>query len=113
MSSKITSELSEMVSLLYVPVPDQETARSIAKHLVEQRLAVCVNVISNMESFFEWQGKIQHIAEYLLIIKVMAIKIAIVKKQLQEMHPYQAPFIGEIRLADVNNSFLDNIQLLC
>lgn len=102
-----------MVSLLYVPVPDQEIARLIAKHLVEQRLALCVNIINNMESVFEWQGRVQHIAEFLLIIKVTAFKITMIKEQLQQMHPYQAPFIGEIRLADVNSSFLDNVQLLC
>lgn len=113
MNTKISNDLKEMISLLYVPVPDKEMARLIAKHLVEQRLALCVNIISNMESVFEWQGKVEHVVEYLLIIKVTALKIGLLKEQLQQMHPYKSPFIGEIRLADVNSSFLDNVPLPC
>jgi|GEM_PF-397967 periplasmic divalent cation tolerance protein len=113
MTTKIKSETQEMISLLYVPIPDRSSARSIGRHLIERRLALCVNIIGEMESIYEWQGKVEHLEEILLIIKVNATKIGIVKQQVEQMHPYQAPFIGEIRLADINDSFLSGMHLVC
>jgi uncharacterized protein involved in tolerance to divalent cations len=46
-----------------------EEARKIARHLVENQLAACVNIVPEIESIYRWQGKVESSSEWLLLIK--------------------------------------------
>ena len=54
--------------LILTTAGSQEEARSIARQLVERRLAACVNIIPSVHSVYRWQEKIEEAAEYLLLI---------------------------------------------
>ena len=52
-----------------VTVPGARQANNLARLLLRDRLAACVNIVSGVESLYWWQGKIERSAEKLLIIK--------------------------------------------
>jgi periplasmic divalent cation tolerance protein len=64
---------------------------TIALRLVEERLAACVNVLPEMESFFRWHGAVERDRERQLVIKTTAARLARLEERLLEMHPYDVP----------------------
>lgn len=64
---------------------------TIAMRLVEERLAACVNVLPEMESFFRWHGAVERDRERQLIIKTRASRVSELERRLHDMHPYDLP----------------------
>lgn len=71
--------------------PDQTTAEELAAHLVENRLAACVNIIPGMRSFYEWKGEVCRDAEFILLIKTRAAIYPRLEKTIVDRHPYELP----------------------
>jgi len=69
----------------------QEEAGKIARHLVERRLAACVNVVPQVASIYRWQGKIEEASEWLLIVKTTAAAFGQVRQAIAELHSYELP----------------------
>jgi periplasmic divalent cation tolerance protein len=78
--------------------PDTETARNIARRLVEQRLAACGNVLPQIHSVYRWQGKIESADETLAIFKLPASRYAEFEETLRSLHPYEVPEIISCRI---------------
>jgi periplasmic divalent cation tolerance protein len=68
-----------------------DEARKIALHLVENRLAACVNLIPRVESIYRWQGKVESAAEWLLLVKTTAKRVPAVRDAIGELHSYELP----------------------
>lgn len=73
--------------------PDENQAREVAKHLVSNRLAACINILPKMTSVYQWQGKLEQGEEHLLLIKTEQHRIADLQKAIKETHPYELPEI--------------------
>ncbi len=73
--------------------PDQESASGIANHLVENRLAACVNISSQVKSVYRWQGEIETADEYMLFIKTAASSYDELELTILSIHPYELPEI--------------------
>lgn len=58
MSSTSGSYTAGSGSICYVTTPNEESAKKIATDLVSNKLAACVNIIPNIQSVYEWEGKI-------------------------------------------------------
>jgi len=72
--------------------PDEASARRIARALVEERLAACVNVIPKVTSVYRWEGRVQENEEWLLIIKSAAtVDEERLKDRVLTLHPYDVP----------------------
>jgi periplasmic divalent cation tolerance protein len=69
-----------------------EEASRIAEALVAGRLAACVQ-LSPIESWYCWQGKIEHAPETRLQIKTMAHLVAEVEQRVRALHSYEVPEI--------------------
>lgn len=73
-------------------VPDRESALKLARTLVEERLAACVNVIPRVTSVYRWQGAVEENDEVLLVIKTAAsVDLEKMKDRLLTVHPYDVP----------------------
>ena len=73
-------------------VPDTESALKLARTLVEERLAACVNVIPRVTSVYRWQGAVEQNDEVLLVIKTAAtVDLDKMKDRLLTVHPYDVP----------------------
>jgi periplasmic divalent cation tolerance protein len=70
---------------------NDEDANALARVLVEQRLAACVNAISRVASTYRWRGEVQQDQETLLIIKTTAPRLAALEKAIREHSKYELP----------------------
>jgi periplasmic divalent cation tolerance protein len=97
--------------VLMVTTPDEETAREIARSLVEGKLAACVNLLPGMKSIYRWDGEIQEEPEVLLLIKT---KVDLFKTQLvlqiQKLHPYDVPEIIALPITAGEHTYLNWIR---
>ncbi|MGN6789098.1 MAG: divalent-cation tolerance protein CutA [Rhodanobacteraceae bacterium] len=87
--------------------PDAETATRIARTLVEERLAACVNRLPNVNSTYRWQGEIHEDAEVLLLIKTTRERFDTLRERLVELHPYEVPELVAFDIADGLPACLD------
>lgn len=74
-------------------LPDRESAAKLARHLVEERLAACVNVLESCESTYRWQGKIETAREVPVLIKSTVARYAELERAIKSAHPYELPEI--------------------
>lgn len=80
-------------TVIFVTCANLKEARRIAKGLLEKKLAACVSITSPVESFFWWEGKIDHAEEVLLIIKSKKTKLPALMQLVKSLHSYQVPEI--------------------
>ena len=78
-----------------------DSAPTIAKALVHQRLAACVNVLPAVESVYRWDGEVVTDTEKTLLIKTASERVSDLRIRLLELHPYDVP---EIVVIDVDVS---------
>lgn len=79
--------------LVLCNTPDHETASRIARQLVEERLAACINILPTARSVYRWQGKIEEAAEVPLLMKTTWQAYPRLERRLLELHPYELPEI--------------------
>ena len=79
--------------LILTSLPDAASAQSLAAHLVEQRLAACVNILAPCRSVYRWEGKIEEASEVPLIIKTTAERYSALEAEILAHHPYELPEI--------------------
>ncbi|KAL4855287.1 hypothetical protein ACK3TF_004043 [Chlorella vulgaris] len=99
------------LSLVFVTVPTKEVAHSIARNLVESKLAACVNIIPGtqlcLESVYVWQGKVATDAELLLKIKTRRALVAQLAAAVKELHPYDECEVTAVDVTGGSDSYLD------
>jgi periplasmic divalent cation tolerance protein len=85
----------------------EDEARKIARHLVEQRLAACVNIVPRMESIYCWQGKLESSGEWLLLIKTTVERFPAVRDAIRDLHSYELPECIAISIEDGSSGYLE------
>jgi len=85
--------------IVYCTVPDQDVADRLARRLVEERLAACVNRITGVVSTYAWQGEVKTDAELLLLIKTTRTRFDALRARIVELHPYELPEIVAVDVA--------------
>lgn len=93
--------------LVLCTCPDSDTAGSIARTLVEERLAACVNRVPGLTSVYRWQGVIREEGEVLLLIKTTAWRFDALRARLVELHPYEVPEVIALDIAAGHAPYLD------
>ena len=86
-------------------------AQTIARKLVEQRLAACGNVVeAPVRSIYRWKGKVESAREYLLILKSSRRRFAALEKAVRELHSYDVPEIIALSVVVGSRGYLDWIS---
>jgi periplasmic divalent cation tolerance protein len=86
-------------SIITTTYPDKESAKSVAKLLVEKRLVACAQIIP-IESVYLWQGKIHDEEETMLIAKSKNLLFDKIIATIRENHSYEVPQIVQIPITD-------------
>jgi periplasmic divalent cation tolerance protein len=77
--------------IVWTTIGSSTDGHKLASVLVEERLAACVNVMSEMESVYRWQGKVETERERQVVMKTTANRIPALKARLRELHDYELP----------------------
>jgi periplasmic divalent cation tolerance protein len=96
--------------IVMTTVGSADEAERIARGLVEQRLAACVNIISGVESVYRWQGNIEVTREWLLVIKTTDAAFGRLRDAILKLHSYEVPEIISLPIDDGGEAYLRWIE---
>ena len=89
-----------LFQIVLTACPDAACAERIARALVEEGLATCVNILPPMQSIYRWKGKIETASEQLLVIKSPVASFPAIRDRVRSLHPYELPEIIAVPIAD-------------
>jgi periplasmic divalent cation tolerance protein len=92
--------------IIFVTAGSAVEAEHLARTLVEERLAACVNRIRSVKSIYRWQGKVEESEEELLIIKSRNELFASVEKRVSELHSYAVPEVVAVPIIKGSQAYL-------
>jgi periplasmic divalent cation tolerance protein len=93
--------------IVLTTVGSENEARKIARHLVEHKLAACVNIVPHVESVYRWQDKVESASEWLLMIKTTAEGFASVRDAIRTLHSYELPECLALAVDDGSSEYLE------
>jgi len=99
----------ENIRVVFVSLPRDE-AKSLARRMVENRLAACVNIVPKIESYFWWNDKLEHDEEALLIIKTTQQRFDALRAWVVENHPYDLPEVISLPLSDGFSDYIEWVK---
>ena len=96
---------SEAVVVL-ITFPMDADVRRFASTLVGEGRAACVNILSDVESVYRWQGRVEHARERQLIVKTRRARVDGLRRRVAELHPYDTPEFLVVPVADGDPRYL-------
>ena len=84
----------------------EEQAGGIARALVEQRLAACVNIVPGARSVYRWKGEIEQATEWVLIIKSRRDLMNDLRAAIGKIHSYEVPELLAVPVVDGSEDYL-------
>lgn len=96
--------------VIYCTVPTKQDAKSIAKILLTQRLAACINIMDKVQSIFSWHDEICEEKELLMMIKTKSTLFDRVKQAIKLTHPYNIPEIIALPIEQADSEYLEWIN---
>jgi periplasmic divalent cation tolerance protein len=102
------SEREEIV--VFITTRDDDEAATLARALVQERLAACVNIVRNVRSIYLWQGKLEDDSEVLMIVKTQHKLFESLYAKVKELHSYDLPEVIGIPITTGSEDYLRWIQ---
>lgn len=96
--------------VVYITVGDAMQAETMARLLLDKKLAACCNIINSVRSLYRWQGKTCDDMEFLLVIKTRADKFEELKAVVLAAHPYSCPEIIALPIVAGHEPYLQWIN---
>lgn len=97
--------MTEKIVVLSTCGSEEEAVR-IAKGLVEEHLAACVNLVPRIRSFYRWQGKVEDSAEWMLVVKTSRARFSALRAVLEAAHSYELPEVLALPIVDGSPNYL-------
>lgn len=92
--------------VVFITVPDEDVAVRIAKSVVEERFAGCVNIVKGLRSIYRWEGNIEDEPEVLMVVKTKKGLFDNLQRRVKELHPYSVPEIIALPIIDGFEGYL-------
>lgn len=105
-----TWRAGEAARAVLVTAPDREVGARLARALVGEGLAACVNLVPGVTSVYRWQGEVCEDAEVLLVVKTTAARLDPLRARVLELHPYEVPELVALAPAAVEARYLAWLQ---
>ena len=96
--------------LVMTTYPDATGAEDLARTLVRERLAACVNVLPRMTSIYMWQGEEQRGEEHQLFIKTRRERFDALRDRIDALHPYEVAEIIALPIENGLSAYLNWID---
>jgi len=87
--------------------PSAEIAREVSRLLVQKNLVACVNIMPEVESVYQWQGKVCEEKEVLVMMKTTERNLAALELELVDLHPYDIPEFITLEIKSGYQPYLD------
>jgi periplasmic divalent cation tolerance protein len=104
------SRSEDEVQVTLVTAPDPEVGARIARALVEERLAACVNVVPGVRSVYRWGGAVQEDEEVLLVAKTRRDRAVALAERVRALHPYELPEVLALPACAGSEPYLDWVR---
>ncbi len=101
--------MTDKIVILSTCATDAE-AEKIARLLLEERLAACVNVIPRMRSFYRWNGAVESAEECLLVIKSSRDLFERLRVVLEGAHSYEVPEAIALPILDGAETYMNWLE---
>ncbi len=92
--------------LVLCTAPDESTAATLARGIVEAKLAACVNIVPGLRSFYRWKGELNDEPEAQLLIKTRRERFADLEAWVKVHHPYDVPELLALEIAAGSREYL-------
>lgn len=89
----MTSATTTQVVAAYLTFPDEETAGKVARALVQQRVAACVNLLPAGTSVYRWKGEVLTEPEVVALAKTTRAQLPRLIEAVKQLHPYEVPAV--------------------
>ncbi|TVS11835.1 MAG: divalent-cation tolerance protein CutA [Wenzhouxiangella sp.] len=93
--------------LAHTTCSSTESARNLARGLVERHLAACVSIGAETASVYPWQGRIEVEQELPLLIKTCPARLDALKDFLAVHHDYEVPELLVTPVIDGSEAYLN------
>ena len=100
------SESARSYAIVLTTAGSEEQATTVARELVERRLAACVNIVGQVCSVYRWKGEVRQEEEWLLLIKTAVDRFPEVRAAIRSLHSYETPEVVMLPLADADPDYL-------
>lgn len=97
--------MEKIVLCISTSPPDH--ARQIARQLVEERHAACVNILEGAHSIYHWKGKVEEEPESILLLKTAEESSSGLESRLREIHPHDCPEFIILNIDGGGQEYLD------
>lgn len=87
----MSQETTPEPRIVLVTAPSEDAAGKLARGMVEERLAACVNLVTGVKSVFRWEDAIQEESELLMIVKTTDARLEKLVAFVEREHPYDVP----------------------
>lgn len=84
----------------------EKQAALLARHLVEQRLAACVNILPHVRSIYRWNEKVEDSGEWMLVIKSRRDLFVALRAAIEKIHSYEVPEMIALPVLDGSEAYL-------
>ncbi len=101
-----TSPAPEDFVMVAITVPDIDTGGRLARLLVQEQLAACVNLLPGVRSVYAWQGQICDEAEVLCLAKTRRTLFPALRDRVLAAHPYETPEIIAFEPSMAHSAYL-------
>jgi len=92
--------MREQRLIVLCTVPDQAAGQALARALVAEGLAACVNLLPRVTSVYRWQGQVETDSELLMIIKTRQGVYQRLEQRLVALHPYELPEVIAVPITE-------------
>ena len=96
--------------IVLTTLPAAADAAALARTLVDERLAACVNILPVMQSVYRWQEAVQQDDERQLVIKTWRDRLGSLEARLNDLHPYELPELLVLEVIGGSSAYVEWLE---
>ncbi len=109
----LNKDQPQLLMVVLTTCPDSTSAERLTQILLDQQLAACISIVTDVMSHYYWQGKRERSQELLLLIKTPPHLVEHLINCIIENHPYQAPEILLLQTLSSSPAYNEWVKQVC
>jgi len=99
-----------MYQVVLVTFPHKEAALVVAKTLINEKLAACINILPEMQAIYSWEDELKVDNEVQMVIKTLTSKFEMLSERVSQLHSYEIAEIIALDIQQGNSPYLNWIK---